>query len=188
MDILAILTAFGLSSAAGLNAYIPLLLTGLVARYTDLITLQGAFATLENPWVLGTLAILLVVEILVDKVPAVDSLNDVVHTVIRPAAGAILFAANAGQIGIDPTLSVVLGLLIAGSIHATKTAARPVVTASTFGVGNAFVSTAEDAISLFTALIALFIPVLMAIVGLIFLLVMLRWWFFGRRPKRADAY
>ena len=48
MDILAILTAFGLSSAAGLNAYIPLLLTGLVARYSDLITLQGAFATLEE--------------------------------------------------------------------------------------------------------------------------------------------
>ncbi|MBA3532581.1 MAG: DUF4126 domain-containing protein [Ardenticatenales bacterium] len=180
-SVLNLFTAFGLASSAGLNAYIPLLVTGIVARYTDIITLQGSFATLENPWVLLTLGLLLIVEMLVDKIPAVDSVNDVIHTVIRPAAGAILFAANAGSIGfMDPTLAVVLGLLAAGSIHATKTAARPMVTATTAGIGNPIVSVVEDVTSLAAALIAIFIPVLMAIVGTIVFVIIVRWWWSRR--------
>lgn len=186
-DITSILTAFGLSTAAGLNAYIPLLLTGLVARYTDLIHLEGPFATLENPWVLLTLAVLLLIEMLVDKIPAVDSLNDVIHTVIRPAAGAILFAASAGHVGVDPTFAAVLGLIVAGSIHATKSAARPVVTASTLGTGNALLSAVEDGVSLIAAILAIFLPAVMGILGLILFLLMLRWWLVRRAPHPADA-
>lgn len=188
MDVTAILTAFGLSTAAGLNAYIPLLLTGVVARYTDLITLQGPFATLENPWVLLTLGVLLIIEMLVDKIPAVDSLNDVIHSVIRPAAGAILFAANSGQVGLDPTLAVVLGLVVAGSIHATKTAARPVITASTLGTGNALVSALEDGVSLTASILAIFLPLVMGIFGLILFLVIARWWWGRRSRTQASAY
>ncbi len=187
-SILHLFTAFGLASSAGLNAYIPLLITGLVARYTDLLTLEGAFTTLENPWVLLTLGVLLLVEMLVDKIPAVDSLNDVIHTVIRPATGAILFAANAGAIGfLDPTLAVVLGLLAAGSIHATKTAARPLVTASTLGIGNPIVSIAEDVISFFGSIFAIFFPLLMGGITILFFLFIGRWWW-GRRgqPLTAD--
>jgi hypothetical protein len=182
-------TAFGLSSSAGLNAYIPLLITGLVARYTDLLSLNGPFATLENPWVLLTLAVLLLVEMLVDKVPVADSVNDVIHTVVRPAAGAILFAANTGAVGgLDPTLAVVLGLLAAGAVHATKTAARPVITASTFGVGNPVVSLVEDVISFVASVVAIFAPIVIAIVGTISFLLIGRWWWGRRnRPLPADA-
>jgi hypothetical protein len=186
-SVLNLFTAFGLSSSAGLNAYIPLLVTGVVARYTDIITLQGPFATLENPWVLLTLGVLLIIEMLVDKVPAVDSVNDIIHTLIRPAAGAILFAAQAGNIDfMDPTVAVVLGLIAAGSVHATKTAARPMITASTAGFGNPVVSAVEDATSFVASLIAIFLPVLMAILGTIFFLVVTRWWW-GRRTRPLPA-
>lgn len=188
-SVLSFFTAFGLSSAAGLNAYIPLLITGLVARYTDLLTLDGSFRTLENPWVLLTLGVLLLVEMTVDKIPAADSLNDVIHTVVRPAAGALLFAANAGAINhIDPTLAVVLGLLAAGSVHATKTAARPVITATTLGIGNPVVSAVEDIVSFLAALIAIFVPILMAFLVTFAFLFIARWWWGRRgRPLPADV-
>ncbi len=73
-----VLAAFGLSAATGLNAYLPLLIVGLLARFTDLITLNAPWNTLENPWVLGVLFVLLVIETVADKVPAVDSINDVI--------------------------------------------------------------------------------------------------------------
>ena len=96
MDLLTgIFTAFGLSASAGLNAYIPLLLVGLLARYTDLIHLNAPWDTLSNPWIVLMLCILVIIEMLADKVPAVNHLNDLVQTLIRPAAGAIAFAASA---------------------------------------------------------------------------------------------
>ncbi|MCB0077095.1 MAG: DUF4126 domain-containing protein [Anaerolineales bacterium] len=186
-SILALFTAFGLSSSAGLNAYIPLLITGLVARYTDLLTLNGPFATLENPWVLGTLAVLLLIEMTVDKIPALDSLNDVIHTVIRPAAGAILFAANSGAVGgMDPAFAMVLGLLTAGSVHATKAVARPVVTASTAGLGNSVVSAGEDVVATVASLLAIFVPLLMGLVLLVAFFTIGRWWF-GRRNRALPS-
>jgi hypothetical protein len=186
-SLLNLFTAFGLSSSAGLNAYIPLLVTGLVARYTDLLTLEGPFATLEHPVVLVTLGVLLLLEMVVDKIPAVDSINDVIHTVVRPAAGAILFAANAGAIGfMDPTLAVVLGLVAAGGVHATKTAARPAITASTMGMGNPVVSFVEDVIAFFTSLLAIFLPILMAIAGAIGVVFGVQWWW-RRRHRRLPA-
>lgn len=181
--LLSFFTAFGLSSSAGLNAYIPLLITGLIARYTDLLTLSRPFDTLENPYVLITLGILLIIEMGVDKVPALDTLNDVIHTVVRPAAGAVLFAAQAGVIGqMDVTLAAVLGLLAAGTIHATKSTFRPMVTATTGGMGNWLVSAVEDVISLFGSLIAILIPPVMGILLLIFMVVLIRWWW-GRRNR-----
>ncbi|MFZ1404829.1 MAG: DUF4126 domain-containing protein, partial [Anaerolineae bacterium] len=48
-----ILTAFGLSTSAGLNAYVPLLTVALLARFTDLIALSSPWDTLENPWIIG---------------------------------------------------------------------------------------------------------------------------------------
>ncbi len=93
-----IFTAFGLSSSAGLNAYLPLLIVALTARFTNLINLQPPFDWLTNPWVIVLLAVLLLIEIFADKVPLVDHANDVIQTVVRPAAGAILFAANANVV------------------------------------------------------------------------------------------
>ncbi len=104
-----IFSAFGLSASAGLNAYLPLLIVAICAKI-GIFTLQEPFDVMTSWWVIGVLAALLLIEIFVDKVPAVDTVNDIINTVIRPAAGAILFAASANVVtDISPVLSIILG-------------------------------------------------------------------------------
>ncbi len=91
---LEVLTGTGLASAAGLNAYVPLLAVGLAARYSDLMPLGPGWQWLEHPAVLGLLGVLLAVEFLADKVPLVDSVNDAVQTFVRSASGGITFGAG----------------------------------------------------------------------------------------------
>jgi len=173
-----LLTAFGLSSASGLNAYIPLLSVALTARLTDWIKLSPPFDILANEWVIGALIVLLVIEMIVDKIPAADSLNDVIQTFVRPAAGAILFAASTNALEVHPVLAAILGLVLAFSVHAVKATARPVVTASTGGLGNAFVSVGEDAVSAGVSIVALIMPL---IIGLLLAIVVMWFVFFRQR-------
>lgn len=181
-----VLSAFGLSASSGLNAYLPLLIVGLLARYTDLITLKEPWNALENPWVLGVLAVLLLIEMTVDKIPAVDTANDVIQTVVRPAAGAILFAASGNVISdISPVLAMICGLLVAGGVHAVKATARPAITATTAGLGNSVVSAAEDVISGTTALISVVLPVLAAIMVAALLILFIGWYI--RRRWRTSV-
>jgi hypothetical protein len=183
MGIIGVLAAFGLSGATGLNAYLPLLIVGLLARFTDLITLSAPWNTLENPWVLGVLFVLLVVETVADKVPAVDSVNDVIQTVVRPVAGAIIFAANGNVISdMSPVLGMVLGLVAAGGVHTVKATARPVITATTGGIANPVVSVLEDIVSAVTTLVAVIIPGLAAVFVLFAGALIVR--FFVRRRRR----
>jgi len=171
MEILSnIFSAFGLSASAGLNAYIPLLTVALLARFTDLIKLNSPWDTLENPWVIGILIILLIIEFFADKVPAVNHINDVIQTFVRPAAGAIAFAASARVISdVHPALAMIAGILVAGSVHAVKSAAvRPAVTATTGGAGNIPVSILEDVISTSLSILAIIIPILVAMVVILF--------------------
>lgn len=161
--LLNVLSALGLSSAAGLNAYLPLLIVGLLARFTDLVQLHPPWDALSSWWAIGILSVLLIIEVVADKVPAVDTANDVINTVIRPAAGAILFAANSGTLGeFHPVLALLCGLVVAGGVHAVKATARPFITAGTGGMGNWLVSTVEDIISFVTALLAILVPILIA--------------------------
>jgi hypothetical protein len=159
--IVSIFSAFGLSASAGLNAYIPLLLVGLTARYTNLIRLNAPWDLLSNEWVLLVLAVLLLVEILADKIPAVNHINDAIQTVIRPTAGAILFAASAYAISdISPVLSFLCGLLVSGTVHGTKALAiRPAITATTGGLGHPLVSTLEDITATVLSILAIVIPI-----------------------------
>lgn len=162
--LLNLLSALGLSSAAGLNAYLPLLIVGLLARFTDLVQLRPPWDALSSWWAIGILSVLLIIEVVADKVPAVDTANDVINTVIRPAAGAILFAANSGTLGeFHPVLALICGLIVAGGVHAVKATARPFITAGTGGMGNWLVSTIEDIISFITTLLAILVPILIAL-------------------------
>jgi hypothetical protein len=183
---LGIFTSFGLSTSAGLNAYLPLLIVALVARFTDWIHLNEPFTALTSWWVIGVLIVLLAIEILADKIPVVDTTNDAIQTFIRPTAGAVLFAANFNSIStVHPVLAMICGLLVAGTVHAVKTAARPVITASTAGTANPIVSTGEDILSAATAFLAILLPVLLAIVLLI-AAVIIGWWLWSiRRRKRV---
>lgn len=160
-ELLGALGGLGLASSAGLNAYIPALLTALLARTTDLVTLPDEFRFLQSGWVLATLSVLLVVEIVVDKVPGLDHLNDIVQTVIRPASGAVLFAAGSEQaFGDHVWLALIVGFVAALGVHATKAATRGVVNVGTGGVGAPVASVVEDVISALTAVVAIVAPIL----------------------------
>ena len=161
-----IFSAFGLSASAGLNAYIPLLVVALLGKFTNLITLNSPWNTLENWWVIGILIVLSIVEFFADKIPAINHVNDMIQTVIRPVAGAIVFAASAKIItDVHPILAMAMGLLVAGGIHAVKSlAVRPAVTATTAGAGNIPVSIAEDVLSTVLSIIAAITPVIIAVV------------------------
>src|SRR5699024_7038234 len=87
-------TGGGLALAAGLNAYVPLLLVALLARFTSLVALPQQWAWLTGDVALVVLAVLLLVEVVADKVPSVDHVNDLLQTVVRPTAGGIVFAAG----------------------------------------------------------------------------------------------
>ncbi|MEW5958948.1 MAG: DUF4126 domain-containing protein [Chloroflexota bacterium] len=177
-------TAFGLSASAGLNAYLPLLVVALVARYTDLLKLNEPWEVLTNGWVIGTLVVLLLIEMTVDKIPAVDTVNDVIQTIGRPLAGAILFAAGSGVVGdLHPVLAIIAGLILAGGVHAAKAVARPAVTATTGGLGNWAVSLIEDILALISTILAILVPVIVVLVT-VFLLLLILWW---QSRRRANA-
>ncbi len=189
-----LLTGTGLAASAGLNAYIPLLLTGLRARYTSLIDLPGGWQWLGNEWTLGILAVLLAVEVVADKVPVVDHVNDVVQTVVRPTAGGLAFGAGSASETVtvsDPDsffasggqwLPVLVGVLIALGVHLLKSAARPVINATTAGIGAPVASTAEDATSVLMSLVAIILPVLVLVFLVGFALFLP--WFLRRRADR----
>ena len=179
MDVLlGVFSAFGLSASAGLNAYIPLLIVGVLAHYTNLIHLNAPWDLLANPWILILLGILLIIEMLADKVPVVNHINDLIQTFVRPAAGAIAFAASTNVIqGINPVLAMACGLLVAGSVHLVKAAAvRPLVTATTGGAGNVPVSIAEDLTSTVVSFLSVLVPVAIAVIVAILILFLLWWW------------
>jgi hypothetical protein len=181
----SIFSAFGLSSAAGLNAYLPLLIVALTARFTNLIQLNEPWDVLASWWVIGALAVLLIIEMTVDKIPAADTINDVINTLIRPVAGAILFAANSGVVGeLHPALALICGLVVAGGVHAVKATARPAVTATTAGTGNWLVSIAEDVVSFITSVLAILVPIVLVFLIVLFIL-FLAWWWSRRRARYA---
>lgn len=191
MDIFTnIIAGFGLSAPAGLNAWLPLLITGLAGRI-GFIKLASPFDLLTNTWVLLLVGLLLTIEVFADKIPAVDSINDIIHTFIRPAAGGILFAAQSGMVlnGIDPVFSFILGALSAGSVHVVKAGARPLVTATTGGLANPLVSLVEDIVSAAATVLALIVPILAAIImgSIVAIAAWFVWRWRERRRKRKEA-
>jgi len=177
---LELLTGAGLAAAAGLNAYIPLLVMGLAARF-DWIGLPSGWTWLSNEWVLVIIGVLLVVEVVADKVPAVDSVNDWIQTVVRPASGGIVFAGGIGTETVaveDPEsfftsgawIPIAIGIGLALLVHLAKMMVRPVANLATAGVAAPVLSAAEDGVSLGMVLLALVAPILVA-VGLLLMIV-----------------
>jgi uncharacterized protein DUF4126 len=182
---LAILSAFGLSGAAGLNAYIPLLLVGVFGKL-GVLQLAAPFDIITHTWALVTLSVLLVIEVIVDKVPGADHGNDRVQTFVRPSAGALLFAANSGAITqLHPAIPIVAGLFVGFGFHATKAAARPLVNASTLGFGAPLVSLAEDAAALVGSLVAILLPIFVLFFIAFFALA--AYWVWSRRRAVKSA-
>jgi len=170
-----LLTGFGLATAAGLNAYIPLLALGLLSRFTDLVTLPHGWAWLENGWVMTIVAALLVVEVVADKIPALDSVNDAIQTFVRPTAGGIVFGSGTSaqtSAVADPGafvhsgqwVPVAIGVVTALVVSLTKSTVRPAANVATAGVAAPLLSTFEDIVSVGLVFLAILVPVLVLVV------------------------
>lgn len=180
-DLLRTATALGLASSTGLNTTLPLFLTGLLGRW-GLVRLPSPYSGLSSTPVLLILSLVVVAEFLADKLPV---LATVVHVIQWPAAlgaGAFLaasqVAATPAPRQVLPPLGLVLlttwvgaglaitmlGGLIAALVHGTRLAVRPLVTASTLGIGDLPLSLAEDGSAALLALTALLLPLVGAIV------------------------
>jgi Domain of unknown function (DUF4126) len=183
-------TALGLSTAAGLNAYIPLLTVGLLSRYTDLIDLPASWDKLGDPLVLGIVGVVGLADFIGDKVPIVDHVLHVIGLAVAPVVGGLLALATATTFDIDPGLTVGLGVAAALATQLGRTAARPVSTATTGGGGNPVVSLAEDGVSGALSVTALVWPVVTAVLAVIVLVVVFLLWRKWRevrsRYRRSD--
>jgi hypothetical protein len=178
-----LLTGSGMAMAAGLNAYVPLIGLGLLSRYTDVLALPAGWDWLESTPALIVLGVLLAVEVVADKIPAVDSVNDVLQTAVRPAAGGIVFAAGSTSetaAVTDPStllqdwqwVPIVLGVLLALTTHATKAVVRPVVNTATLGTGAPVVSAAEDVSSVALVIVSVVLPALVALLVIVVLVLL----------------
>jgi hypothetical protein len=183
----AVITGLGLAGAAGLNAYVPLLVVGLLGRF-GVMHLSAPYDQLSSTPALVVLGILFALEFLADKVPGVDSVNDVVQTVVRPVAGAVLMAGSLG-IGTDlpPWVGVVAGLITAGGVHATKAAARPAINVSTAGIGGPIVSLLEDVTALAASLLAVFAPALLVVAVAVLVWYLRRRWVRWRASRQSTT-
>jgi len=184
--LLGVFSAFGLSASAGLNAYIPLLVVALLAKYTNLIQLGSPWNTITSWWIIGLLLVLLFIEFFVDKIPVIHHVNDLIQTLIRPAAGAIVFAASTNVIhGLNPVLALALGVLVAGSVHATKSAVvRPIVGVVTAGTGQIPVSIAEDVTATAVSLVAVVYPLIVFFILVAFITWAIYYFLLREKPAK----
>ena len=159
-DTLATLAvALGASWASGLNPYAAVLVLGGAQRL-GLVGLPNDLQVLGSPWVLAAAAVLFAINFFADKIPLVDSLNDVLHTVVRIPAGALLAFGAADQFG--PEVSTIAGLLggtLAAGSHLAKTGARALINTSPEPFSNVAASFTEDSMVIGGLFLALAHPI-----------------------------
>ncbi|BBX29852.1 DUF4126 domain-containing protein [Mycolicibacterium alvei] len=193
-----LLTGFGLATAAGLNAYIPLLALGLLSRFTELVSLPAGWSWLENGWVMAIVAVLLIVEVVADKIPALDSINDTIQTFVRPTAGGIVFGsgtASATAAVADPGafaqsgqwIPVAIGAVTALVVSLTKSTVRPAANVATAGVAAPVLSTVEDVTSIGLVFVAILLPALVLVALLALIWGAFRLWRWRRRKNEAKV-
>ena len=162
--------AFGSAWTSGINLYATVTILGVLQKF-GLAKLPGGLDVLDNWWIIGVAAFLYAIEFFADKIPYVDSVWDVVHTFIRVPAGAIVAYAATTQM--DASVGIIATLLGGGlalSSHGTKAAVRAGANLSPEPVSNWILSLVEDVIAFVGTLLAVFAPVLIAIVLVIFVI------------------
>ena len=176
---LQILSGVGLAAAAGLRAFLPPLVVGVLARL-DVIPLHPGFQWLESTPALIIFGSAVAVEVLGDKIPVVDHVLDVIATVLKPASGTVVLASSLGEF--SPLTATVLGILFGGTVsvavHITKSGLRLASTGVTGGVGNPGLSAAEDGLSLAGSVLSVFYPLLLIpflVVAFYLLRAVVRW-------------
>lgn len=163
--------AMGAGWVSGINLYAAVATLGLLGRLSDL-RLPGELDVLTSWWIIGIAGILYVIEFFADKIPYLDSAWDAVHTFVRVPAGAVLAATAFGDF--DRSIQVVALLLGGGlalSAHGTKASARAAINLSPEPVSNVVVSLAEDVVAIVAILLAIFFPLMLIALVIVFLLV-----------------
>lgn len=177
-----IASGIGLAACAGLRAFLPLFIVGLAGRL-EWIPLTGKFEFLASTPALIIFGVAVLVEILADKIPAVDHFLDSIQTFVKPIAGAVLAASVLAEL--TPLQASVLGLItggtVAGTIHFTKANLRLVSSATTVGLANPVLSVIEDVGAFLGSVLALVVPIL---VVLLLVGVLIGVWSFIRRARR----
>ena len=152
--------AMGAAWLSGLRLYASMLTLGLLQHF-GFAQMPGDLRILGEWWVIAVAGLLFLVEFVADKIPAVDSAWDAVHTFIRVPAGAVLAAAAFGHFDNRVRLlAFLLGGGIALTSHGTKAAARLAVNASPEPFSNVVLSVLEDVGSIGLSLLAVFHPLL----------------------------
>jgi len=174
-----------LGFASGLRLYAVLFLVGL-AGWLGWVPLPHGLQVLQHPLMLSASGLMLLVEFFADKVPALDSAWDVVHTLIRIPAGAALAAS---VFGADQTTLAAAAALLGGSLaatsHLTKAGSRALINGSPEPVSNIIASTAEEA--LVVTLLSLLAAHPLAAAGIVAVLVALSLWLLPRIVGRITA-
>jgi hypothetical protein len=199
--ILTLLAACGLSLSAGVRAYLPLVAIGIASDVGPIdagpihyhLVLRNGFEWLGNPVVIGLFVLLAIYEFSADKIPVIDHLNDVVHTVIRPLSGALIFTATGNSLSdvstFGPILAAIAGAGLAGTTHAAKAAVvRPASTVTTAGMANPLVSLVEDVLTFLLVLVSIILPILagaIVVVTLVLAIIGISALLRRRRAKRA---
>ena len=160
--------ALGSAWTSGINLYATVTVLGLLQKFA-LTKLPGGLDVLDNWWIIGVAGFLYLVEFFADKIPYVDSVWDVVHTFIRVPAGAIVaYAATSEMDAGVYTIAALVGGGFAFSSHGTKAAVRAAANLSPEPVSNWILSIVEDIIAFAGTLLAVFAPIIIAIVLVIF--------------------
>ena len=163
-----------LGFASGIRLYLVLFAVGL-AGYLQWVPLPAGLQLLAHPWVLGASGLMMAVEFFADKIPALDSLWDSVHTLIRIPAGAALAAAIfGGDSATWATIAALLGGSLAATSHFTKAGSRALINTSPEPFSNVVASSAEDVLAGGLLLLVLAYPWVAA--GIVLLLVLLAVW------------
>ena len=153
------LTGMLLAAAAGLNAFLPILGLALADRVTSKVDLPQPYSIISSGAGIAILLALVTIDLIADKIPRIDHLNDLINSPIRPAAGMFLMmAAVSGKHEIHEVVAMFIGLLLAGAIHAYKAISRTRITLATNGLANPMVSLIEDGIAGVATALAIVAP------------------------------
>jgi hypothetical protein len=170
--------ALGSAWTSGINLYATVTVLGLLQKF-DAAKLPGGLDVLDSWWIIGVAGFLYLVEFFADKIPYVDNVWDVIHTFIRIPAGVIV--AYAATYELDPSIYIPAALIgggLAFGSHGTKAAVRLGANVSPEPVSNWVLSVVEDVIAFLGTVLAVFAPVIIAIVLVLFTIFFL--WFFPK--------
>ncbi len=173
MDWTTLGVAMGSAWLSGINLYATVVTLGLLQKFS-FVKLPGELSILSNGWVLGVAGVMYAVEFVADKIPAVDSAWDAVHTFIRVPAGAIMAATAFADF--DPTVKTI-AMIVGGGValgsHGLKATTRLAANTSPEPVSNIALSIGEDIFTFGSAILMVISPVAILVMVVLFIILLI---------------